>query len=108
MINFPLYDTLISKNTTKRDITKKQKVTLVENLKKLDSMGQELVYVLIRIYELKNEEKDMSNYKLPYNGEYKDSDLTFNLEEFPKPLKRMLHEFCKMHLKTMKEDSKRM
>ena len=66
-----------------------------------------MIYTLIRVYELKNENNDMSNYKLPYEGVYKDKSVVFDLEKLPKRLKRILFNFLKKHKKAMDEEVSR-
>lgn len=109
MVNFPLYDNLLSKVKEKtRDLTVKQKSVFVDNIKKIDKTGLEFIYTLIRVYELKHDKHtSMSDYTLPYGGRYKGKDVQFDFEKFPKRLKRMLFNFVALHLKTMKEFEKR-
>ena len=109
MVNFPLYDNLLSKvKENTRDLSVKQKHLFVENIQKIDKTGLEVIYTLIRVYELKHDKHtSMSDYTLPYDGKYKGKDIEFDFEKFPKRLKRMLFNFLDLHLKTMKEFEKR-
>jgi hypothetical protein len=108
MINFPLYDTLIKNIKTKRDLSKKQKNKFINDLKLLNDKGIELIYLLIRIYHINNDNKNMTEYSLPYSGIYDDNqDIIFDLEKFPINLKRILFDFQEIHLKTMKEEETR-
>lgn len=103
MTKFPLYDNLIKKIPNK-DLTAIQKNKFMKNIKNIDSNTQELFYAIIKTYETENN-KD-KNINIPYGGEYKDTNLTFNLEEFPTCLKQMLYKFLNMHMKKIKEDKK--
>ena len=104
MSNFPLYDTLY--NDTKEllgDLPKKEKDEFIKLVKNIDENGQELIYVLIRSFQLENSE-DNTTFKLPYNGKYvKDTDIDFDFDTLPIQLKHILLRFVRMHTKTMKE-----
>lgn len=103
MSNFPLYDTLI-KDAENEDLTTKEKNEFMEMIKVIDENGTELLYVLIMMYNLENNE-DKTTYKIPYGGKYVENDISFNLNDFPFQLKQMLYNFLKLHTKTMKESS---
>jgi hypothetical protein len=71
----------------------------------MDKSGQELVYALIRMYQLENEEIAEIG-KIPYLGKTEGSDVVFDLEKFPNKLKHLLFKFMNVHLEKMKDDSK--
>jgi hypothetical protein len=102
MSNLPLYDNLI-KETKNEDLTVKEKDTFMKLIKTIDQNGYELVYALIRIYQLENDE-DKSTFKIPYGGKFVKSDMTFNLIDLPNHLKQVLFKFLQLHTKTMKEN----
>jgi len=56
MSNFPLYDSLMKEETSLEDLTTKQKNELVKLVKILDELGYELIYVLVRVFQLENSE----------------------------------------------------
>ncbi len=103
MSNFPLYDNLYSetKDITE-DLTVKQKDEFMKLIKNIDLNGCELIYALIRTYQLDNSE-DKTTFKLPYNGIYVGDELEFNYEGLPIQLKIILYRFIKMHEKTLSE-----
>ena len=102
MINLPLYDTLI-KDLPEEEITIKQKDKFMKLIKDIDEYGSELIYVLIRLYQLENSD-DKSTFKLPYGGKFVKDDLNFNLNDLPLQLKQILYKFLLLHIKTMKEE----
>ena len=102
MSKFPLYENL-SKNIREKDLTVTQKRTFIKRLEKIDHSGQEIVYALIRVYQMENNEGDIS-FTLPYNGKYVGTNINFDLEEFPYALKQILFNFLRIHLTKMKEE----
>lgn len=104
MTSFPLYDNLI-REAEDSELTVKQKDRFMKLIKDIDDTGSELVYALIRLYQLENCE-DKSTFKLPYSGKFVKHDIQFNLEKLPLKLQQMLYEFIQIHTKTMKEESK--
>ena len=106
MSNFPLYDNL-SAECDNIDLTTKQKddlIKLIKHLEDNDKEGNERIYVLIRMFQLENNE-DKSTFKIPYGGKYVKNDLKFDLNDLPFKLKQMIYKFIKIHSKTIKEEN---
>lgn len=103
-MSFPLYDNL-SINIPEIDITNKEKEMIVKSIKKFDTSIHERIYALIRCHQLQNS-KDIS--LLPYDGKAAKStgntttNITFDLEKFPKDLKHIIHRFCVIENKNVK------
>lgn len=102
MSKFPLYDSL-SKNIPTTDLTVSQKKTFIKRLEKIDHEGRELVYALIRMYQMENNEENTS-FTLPYNGKYVNNNISFDLDGLPVPLKQILLKFLSAHLAKMREE----
>ena len=102
MSNFPLYDDLLKKSTND-ELTTKQKDEFMKIVKNIDSNGAELIYALIRTYQLENNE-DKSTFKLPYGGKFVKDDMKFDFNELPNELKNILYQFVLIHLKTSEEE----
>ena len=102
MSNFPLYDSLIIEKCME-DLSFEQKDEFVKIVKNLDDNGHELIYALIRTYQLENSH-DKSTFKLPYGGKYVKNDMKFDLNELPNELKNILYKFCLIHEKTIAEE----
>jgi hypothetical protein len=103
MSNFPLYDNLV-KDLPSEEMSTKQKDKFMKLIKDIDEKGSELIYALIRVYQLENSE-DKSTFKLPYGGKFIKHDMKFDLNDFPNELKHMLLKFITMHSNTMKEET---
>jgi hypothetical protein len=103
MSKFPLYDSL-SKDISTTDLTASQKRSFLKKIIKIDQNGHELVYALIRMYQIENGEENTS-FTLPYNGTFTGSDINFDVDKLPKNLKQILYKFLSVHLKKMKEES---
>ena len=105
MSKFPLYDSL-SKDLPldREDLSVIQKRAFIKRLEKIDKHGHELIYALIRIYQIENNEEDNTCFTLPYNGIYVETDIHFDLDNLPKDLKHILFKFVSIHLEKMKEE----
>lgn len=102
MKEFPLYDTMIS-NIIDKDLTLKQKKELLQNIEKINDKGFELLYMLIKVYSIKEQKSDY----IPFNGKYiTNNNIQFDLEELPNKLKQMLFKFVNLHLNVMKDEER--
>jgi hypothetical protein len=106
MSNFPIYETLI-KEIKNCDLTVKQKNDFMNKIQKLDEVGTEVCYVLIRVFEI-NHEDVSSTFKLPYNGKFIESDISFDLEKLPIKLRQLLYKFVSMHCEKIEEESNKL
>lgn len=93
--DLPLYDTLL-REITDVDLTTAQKTETIKNIKKIDTAGHELLYVLIKIYE----------HQFPFNNEMKQTknDIKIDLEKLPNRLKQIIHRFSVKHLQRMEDE----
>jgi hypothetical protein len=98
MSSFPLYDTFYKKASDAKLSTKEENEFL-KNMQVIDEKGHEYVYGLIKHYSIVN--NNASN-DTPFSGERCDNTFSFNLDEIPNKLKRMLFIFTKEHLEIMK------
>ena len=104
MSNVPIYDSII-KDVKNKDLTVKQKNEFISNVNNIDADGNELIYVLIRVYQLKNDDNPISCI-LPYSGRFlMKNQIQFDLNELPNKLKQLLFKFMVLHLAKMEEDS---
>jgi hypothetical protein len=101
--SFPLFDLLTEKS---KDIalTQQEVMEFMQNVKKLDKNGYELIFVIIRIYSIKNM-PNVSINEIPYSGQKLEQNKTpnmsavkFDIRNFPNKLNQMLYEFTKLHL----------
>jgi hypothetical protein len=103
MSNFPFYDSM-NKDIKNKDLTIKQKDEFINKINKIDETGTELVYALIRVFEMEHEENSGS-FKLPYSGKYVEkNDIQFDFDQFPIKLKQILYKFVTIHSNKMEED----
>lgn len=96
MNQFPLY-TSLSKNLPKKDLTVAEKKAFIKHIKNMDKTACELVYALIRVYYLNNEDY-ISGFTIPYGGNFIKDELKFDLELLPKKLKQLLNRFVLLHI----------
>jgi hypothetical protein len=107
-MSFPLYTTL-SKDLKSKPLTKAAETKLLSNITRLDSKGKELVFALVKAYEKQHSSSDdttssFNPFSIPYSGIIKESSITFNLNNFPIPLKNIINTFVIKHIETMKEE----
>jgi hypothetical protein len=96
MSNFPLYDNLIAEVQSFEDLTNKQKDEFMKLVVDIDDNTSELIYALIRVYQLENSE-NKNTFTLPYDGKFIDKNVKFDLNELPNQLKQILHKFLILH-----------
>ena len=92
------------KTIKEEEITVKQKDKFIKLVKDIDEYGSELIYALIRFYQLENSD-DKSTFKLPYGGKFVKHDMKFDFNELPNNLKHILFKFIQIHVKTLKEEN---
>lgn len=93
--NLPLYDTLY-RETTDNDLTNAEKASLVKNIKKMDKIGHELIYVMIKIHEANNGKT--------YDIKQTKGDIKIDLDNLANKLKQIIWKFSTVHLKKMEEE----
>jgi hypothetical protein len=109
MNSFPLYNQIVN-NVPTTDLTPTEKEFFSENIKNMDELGKELLFVLI--YQFYSENKKKGKNVVPYKGkkEVVNNELTnftWSLQDLPITLRQMLLKFMKMHLITMEEERSR-
>ncbi len=96
---FPLYDNLYKElKDDLKPLNKSDKDKLISNIKQLDDNGHELIYTLIRVHYLNNEQ---DNYKLPYGMKSLKLGLRTDINQLPVPLQYIIKNFVELHLKTL-------
>ena len=103
MSKFPLYD-ILSKNIPITKLNTTQKKSFIKRIEKIDHEGYELIYALVKMYQTENNE-DNTSFTLPYNGKYVNNNMTFDLDEIPGNLQRILYKFLGVHLSKMREEN---
>ena len=104
MTSFPLYDSLC-KDLDSEEITTKEQNKFMKLIENFDVTGYELLYILISIYHKQENIDEKSTFKLPYGGKFiNNNDISFDFNEFPTDLKKILYKFSKIHIKKIKEE----
>lgn len=102
-MTFPLYQDLVKNiQDTEAKISEDEKNDLIKKIKKLDDNGHELVYALIRSYQLEFDK----GLGLPYDSKMIKAGLKFDVEKLPNRCIQILMKFCDMHLDKMREEQK--
>ena len=107
LTTYPLYDRLyqLTNNLKLQSTELKQ---LIKNIGDLDHTGKEHIYIIIRIYALRN--ATCGVFDLPYGikkienqtGKF---DISFDILQLPIDLQRMLLMFTKMHLESTGQET---
>jgi len=93
---FPLFDSLNNIVSDDEDITMKEKTDIVKKIKLFDKQAHELIYSLIKAYQINNKDT-CDNTILPFNGKSLKSGLKFDLDVFPYRLQNIISKFVNMH-----------
>lgn len=102
-ITFPLYDNLV-KDLDNQEFAQKDQDKFMKLIKTFDLSGYEIIYILIICYQMEHNEYTTTSV-LPYSGKYVNNDITFDFNEFPNDLKKILFKFAKVHTKKMSEEN---
>ena len=105
-----LFDMLLKKcrNTTTEDISIPEYKELIDNIRRFDREGYELLFVLIKSYSISENKSD----DIPYEGERINEnrmsdadgrlcDINFDIRKFSPTLRKILLEFSRLHLQEM-------
>jgi hypothetical protein len=79
-----------------------EKTNLTKLVKKIDIEGGELVYAIVKCYQVEND-KQFSN-TLPYDGKTVKTGMKWDLDKLPSKLLRMIEIFLKKHILKMSEE----
>jgi hypothetical protein len=101
---YQLYLSLSTNNTF--ELTKDTSDFFLKNVKNLDEKGQEMIYILIKTFEMENNQV-VEAFKLPFEGSgIPPKEIKFDLDNFPENLKKIIFKFLNIHLKNMDEEQK--
>jgi len=95
MITFPLYDTLTKRRLRKTAINAADRKTLCERLANMNRNDYEYLYVLIKTYEL-NEEEGPPTLEIPYSGYANETGTYFEISKLPGKLQHLILRFSEM------------
>lgn len=102
-----LYDTL-NKDINEISIktpTVQQKEIFLENLKKMDVKGNEIIYILIKTHQKFENSTDINN--LPYESRELKMGIKFNVDNFPIRLFYILNLFITKHIEHIHDEINR-
>jgi hypothetical protein len=109
--NFYLYDDIMKYIDPNAIIDKKDQQILLKNIKLLDQNGINLVYVLLKMFYIKNSVNDNVSAQLlldlPYQGKVIKEhnnfvfDLEFDIKKIPNKAQLLLYHFTLRHLKSL-------
>jgi len=93
---FPLFDSINNMVSSKNDeLTHDTQLDLSQKIKKFDKNTQELVYALIKAYQITN--PDTNQHTIPFEGKALKSGLKFDMTKFPNKLQNILAKFVELH-----------
>ena len=95
MLNFPLYISLkISSENENKEVDGK---TFIKMFKKMDIKSHELIYALIRSFQI-DKAIDVLNSALPFKGKKLKTGYRFDFNNLPSQLRQILYEFVQRDL----------
>ena len=104
MTTFPLYDSLLLEcDDESPTICDPDLKFLTTYIPKMNSQGQELLYVLIAYHYWRKDAAADVNKNTPYGGKMVGSDVKFDLGKLPPLLQQILLRFVKKHLAVQTE-----
>ncbi len=98
--SFPLFNQLSRKINLKQltPLHESKKQQCVDVIRKMGANEHELVFALIRNYQLETNEND--GYTLPYKSKHQKTGIKFDLEKLPFELQYILYEFVQLYLQS--------
>ena len=94
---FPLYTSIKNITEFDKELSHQELVNVSQKIKKLDKNTHELVYALIKSYQIDN--KENKAHMLPYESKQLKTGIKFDMNNIPKGLQNMLAKFLEMHEK---------
>ena len=100
---FPLFSHLKNEIGDKEDVglSAQQKIDLGERIKELDDQGCNLVYALIRYYQIY--EYKINIVETPFGMKKVKAGYRFCIDDLPVLLQHLIWRFVEIHLKSQKE-----
>ncbi len=79
-----------------------EKTNLIKLVKKIDTDGCELIYAIVKCYQIENDKHFSST--LPYEGKTVKTGMKWDIDKLPNKLLRMIEIFLKKHVLKMNEE----
>ena len=95
----PVYE-MLSNSSSDKELEIEQKELFLKNIKNMDSMGHELIYVIIKSHEMNGDSKQTL---YPFGGKVQKSGIKFEMDSFDNKLQQILFKFSEMHIQTQNE-----
>ncbi len=93
---FPLYDSLINVVSVDEEPPNAEiQLEISQKIKKFDKNAQELVYALIKAYQIKN--PCTNQHTIPFEGKQLKSGLKFDMTKLPEHLQKIISKFVELH-----------
>ncbi len=89
-MHFALYETFNKKVNTDKDLSAKQKASLIKHISEIDADTHRKIYALIKVHYAN------TNIPNPYDM---DGDIEINLDDLPFKLKHIIYKFVDAHIK---------
>ncbi len=98
--SFPLFNQLSKKIHSNNliPLSEHKKQLCIDTFRKMDSNEHEIVFALIRKYQLETNEN--GGYTLPYKSKHQKTGIKFDLEKLPFELQYILYEFVLLHVQS--------
>lgn len=93
-MNFPLYNIIHEKlQDNLQPLSKQEKDKIISKIKKLDNIGHEHLYALIKVHHLENE----NEFQTPYNMKLLKMGLRVDIDNLPIELQYIIKGFVDMN-----------
>lgn len=102
MTDFPLYQMLASKTEASSTLSETQKDMFIDEFKHFSTEQHELIYVLIRQYQL---EHNQDIYHLPYSSKKFKRGIRIDFDKLPSILQCILFEFLLLHINSIADST---
>ena len=99
MAAFPLYNQIYCKvKNNDTTLSEDDKSFFVDTVKTLSATEHEIIFALIRTFQIRNSDAPFYNI-LPYHSKHQKKGIKFDFDKLPQKLQQVLFYFTKIHLR---------
>lgn len=102
---FPLFSTIFQETENNNSLSVSECSELCEKIKNLDVEGNEILFAIIRHYQLEINDGNFND--MPFQCKQNKSGYKMNMTKFPKRLVNIINHFVNLHLNKLHEEKQR-
>jgi hypothetical protein len=103
--HLPIFHTLLNSLSETHDEKLEEERTrfFMQHVRSLDEYGMELIYAIIRCYQIEIDKQDYPETPYYHARTKKKNTIRYDLSLFPAKLKNLLFQFMELHISTSRQ-----